>query len=68
MTVQEWKRKLAEEVSPEVYAATCQLALYLLKHVPADMPLGTATAGLMLAAMAYNESAQNAKALIREKV
>lgn len=63
----DYKDRLAQSVSPEVYAAVCIAAVQILDGLPKDVPLGTLSGALMLAATAFAEGAGSAQALIDAK-
>lgn len=67
MTVQEWKAELKKNVDADEYARITRMATNIIQSVH-GVQLGTATAALMLAAMAFAESAPYARALIQEPV
>lgn len=67
-TAKEFKTMLAAEVTPEVYNDTLRIASQILDGIPRHYALGTTTAALMLAAVAFAESAPFARALIQEPI
>jgi hypothetical protein len=52
-----------ERTYEDIYAASMRI----LDGLPSDVPLGNLTAALMLAAMAFGESAPQARHLIKER-
>jgi len=63
---QQMKAQLRAEVDPATYRAILHVAQQVLAQLPMHEPLGTLTAGLMLAATAQMEGAANATRLVRE--
>jgi hypothetical protein len=64
----QFKAKLKAEVTEQVYNDVIRVAQHVLKTLPKDVPLGTLTAGLLLAGIAHSESAPFAKALIQDQM
>lgn len=64
---QDYKRLLRKSLDTKTYEATSAHAVQILKSLPADVPLGTMTAALMLAATAFAEGASHAVRLIDDK-
>lgn len=62
--VREMIEQLKQQVTPDVVANIQRVALKILDAVPNNVQLGTATAGIMLAAVAFAESAPHARKLI----
>lgn len=61
---QDYKRRLEAQVDAATFSDIKRNANQILKALPAGVPLGTLTAALMLAAVAFSEGASQADRLI----
>lgn len=61
---QRWKANLRRNVDDDTFNTVCRTALQIINGLPKDVPLGSLTGALMLAATAFAEGASQAPRLI----